>query len=128
MLSNRRESCSTMWLNMDMSKLIVNLSVEQFASSQAWLARHRYGLTSRPDRRHSPDDIRQVVGDQQRAARIDRDPDRTPAGLSVLAHEAGDEVDRLPGRPAAAERDEDDLVAGRLVAIPAAVHSDEDPV
>src|SRR5690349_2823820 len=72
-----------------------------------------------------PDRVRHVVGDDQRAARIDRDPDRPSPRLAVAVQEAGHDIDRLAGRLAVAERHEDHAVADRLVAVPAAMLADE---
>src|SRR3546814_6915654 len=66
-----------------------------------------------------------MIGYYQRAARVDRDPDRPAARLPVLADETGDEIHRRAGRTAITERHENHLVAGGFAAVPAAVLADE---
>jgi hypothetical protein len=52
-----------------------------------------------------------VIGDEQRAARVNRHADRASHRVAVLPHEAGQHVDRLARRSAAGERHEDHFVA-----------------
>ena len=54
----------------------------------------------------APDGVADVVRHQQAAAPVDRDPHRPAARLSRVVEEAGQDVDRLAGRAAVAERDE----------------------
>src|SRR5690606_23539363 len=75
--------------------------------------------------RDPPDDVRQVVGDDHRAARVHGHAHRAAAGGAVVVAEAGGEVDRIAGRAAVAERHEHHLVAGGVRTVPAAVHADE---
>src|SRR5690606_19492671 len=76
----------------------------------------------------APDDVGEIVGDDQRAARVDAHADRAAAGEAVFAEEAEYEIDRFAGRTAIAERDENDLVADRWIAVPAAVFADENTI
>src|SRR5690606_3151993 len=88
-------------------------------------SRNAFELPASLRARHPPHGIRQVVGDDQRAARVDGHPDGAPASLAVVRAEAGDEVDRRSRRGAIAEGYEDHLVAHRILAVPAAVLADE---
>ena len=46
-----------------------------------------------------------IVGDDERPPRVDSHTDRPATGLAVGAHEAGDDIDRRPPGPAAANRE-----------------------
>ena len=75
-----------------------------------YLLRRRLGSATGRGGRDSPDGVADVVRDDQRAALLDGDADRTPARLAVL-HEAGHEIDGLAGGMTVLERDEHDAVA-----------------
>ena len=55
------------------------------------------------------------------------DTDRATVGIALRADEAAEHLDRLPGRPAAFEGHEHDVVAGQRLAIPGAMLADEHP-
>src|SRR5580658_10517257 len=76
-------------------------------------------------RGHAPDAVADVVGDEQRAALIDGDADRTAARVAVAVEESGEDVDRLARRTSDREGHEDDLVAAGGTAVPGAVLADE---
>src|SRR3546814_2139452 len=57
-----------------------------------------------------------------------RSSDRPSPGLSVSPEEPGDEVDRRAGGAVASERHEDDPVADRHAAVPAAMLADEQAI
>src|SRR5690606_12975135 len=77
--------------------------------------------------RYAPDRGRQIVGDNQRAFRIDRHTHRTTAGGAVVVPKPGNEIHRRAGRPPVAERHEHHLVADGLAAVPTTVFADENP-
>jgi hypothetical protein len=60
-------------------------------------------LPSRPDHcffllsgaRHPPHDVAHVVGDEQRAAAVDRDADRAAERIALSVDESSQDVDRL---------------------------------
>ena len=74
------------------------------------MARCSLLLTSGRDAR---DRVRQIVGNEQRSAAIDRHADGPAKRLAVLTDKAVNEIDRRTGWLAAAEGHEDDLVTGR---------------
>src|SRR5690606_35812866 len=74
---------------------------------------------------HAPYRVRQVVGNDQRAARIYRYAYRAAACGAVAIAKARDEVDGRAGRPPILERYEHDLVAHGFAAIPTAMFADE---
>src|SRR4051794_30168129 len=72
-----------------------------------------------------PDGVGEIIGDQQGSpTRIEDDADRATTRVLPL-QEAGDEIDGLARWPAARERHPNDLVAGQILPIPAAVLADE---
>src|SRR5579871_616884 len=78
-----------------------------------------------PGRRDPPDRVADIVGDEQRAAFVDRNADGTAVGLAIGIEKAGENVAWLAGRFAAFERHENDLIAGERLAVPRAVLADE---
>src|SRR6185312_17099779 len=47
---------------------------------------------------HPPDDIADIIGDEQRAVMVERHADRPSQCIAVLVEEAGQHIDRRPGR------------------------------
>ena len=90
-------------------------------------ARPAHGaLSCSGSRRDAPDRVADVVGDQQRAARVDAR--RRPGGRARCRRSSRKPVSTssgVPRRPAARERHEDHLVAARRLAVPRAVLADE---
>ena len=74
---------------------------------------------------NTPDGVRQVVSDDQRAAWIDRHANGSTTCLAVRPDKSGCEVDWGTGWSTTAERYEHDLVSDRDAAIPAAVFTNE---
>ena len=85
-------------------------------------------MTRRLDWRHTPHSVRQVVRNDECAARIDGHADWSTASHTIAAAKAGDEVHRRAGRATIAERYEDNFVSDRISAIPAPVFADEHAV
>src|SRR5690606_27330552 len=76
--------------------------------------------------RDPPDGVGQVVDDQQDGhLLIEGDADRTAPRPPGVGQKAGHEIDGFTGRLSGAERHPDDLVAGEILAVPAAVFPDE---
>src|SRR5688572_17286879 len=73
----------------------------------------------------SPDDVADVVGHQQCATLVDRDPHGPALRLFLRVHEAGEHVERHPRGLALRERHEDHVVAVERLAIPRAVTAHE---
>src|SRR5688500_5842778 len=71
--------------------------------------------------RHAPDDVADVVGDEQRAALVDHDSDWAAEGLAVGADEAAQHLDRVARRFSGGEGHEDHVVAATRLAVPGAV-------
>src|SRR5215468_2975460 len=76
-------------------------------------------------RRHPPDRVADIVGDQQRSLLVDTYTDRAPLCFALVIEEAGQHILRLARGLAVLERDKDHLVAGARLAIPGAVLADE---
>src|SRR3990167_147163 len=74
---------------------------------------------------YPPYRIRQIIRNNQRAARVDGYAYWAAAGFACFGAKAGGEVDRWPGRFAVAERHKDHFVADRRFAVPAAVLADK---
>src|SRR5579875_865218 len=74
---------------------------------------------------NAPDRARAVVADQQGAVMRDRDRHRPSPHLAPGRDETGHEVLRIAPGNAPENRYEDDLVAGKLTAIPRAVLAHE---
>src|ERR1035441_8484031 len=70
---------------------------------------------------HMPHGTAPVVGDEQRPVLSDRDPHRAAPDLAVGGDKAGQEVVVLPGGVAVVQGNVDHLVAGAVLAVPAAV-------
>src|SRR5688572_8283862 len=79
-------------------------------------------------RRHTPDGVRKVIGDNQSSARIYSYADRAAARLAVRLPEPCYEVDRRSCWTSITERHEDNLVADGFTAIPAPMLPDEHTV
>src|SRR3954464_6432403 len=75
-------------------------------------------------RREAPDRVADVVGDEESAALVEGNADRAAVGFAPGTQEAVEHFDRLAGRFAVAERNEDDVVAGERLAVPRAVLAD----
>src|SRR5688572_28263187 len=71
--------------------------------------------------RRAPDDVADVVGDEERAARVDRDADGAAEGLALGADEAAQHLDRVARRFSGGEGHEDHVVAATRLAVPGAV-------
>src|SRR4026207_1267398 len=69
----------------------------------------------------APDDIADVIRNEQRARSIHHHAHRAAERVAVGIEETGEHVFRRAGGPAAGERHEDDLVAAARVAVPGAV-------
>src|SRR5690606_14734976 len=76
-------------------------------------------------RHYAPDRVREIVRDNERAARIYRHAHRAAACRAVAVAEPGNEVHGRARGPAVAKRHEHDFVASGLAAIPAAVLANE---
>ena len=59
---------------------------------------------------HAPDGIADIVGDEQAAAPVDRDADRTSECLAFCVDETSKDIHRLSRRTPGGERHEDDLM------------------
>src|SRR3546814_11410951 len=55
-------------------------------------------VLSRADRHDTPDNIADIVGDQQGAGLVDHHADRTPEGMPVLTDESGQYILRCTDR------------------------------
>src|SRR3981081_183062 len=75
--------------------------------------------------RDPPYGVADVVGDEQRAGSVHRDSHRTSHRVSVLLDESRQHVDRLAGRHAMREWDEDHLVSAAWLSIPRPVLANE---
>ena len=69
----------------------------------------------------APNPVADVIGHQQRAFRVDRDADWPALGLALVVDETGQHIERLAGRPACAERDEDDFIAAERLPVPRSI-------
>src|SRR3546814_1337393 len=67
-------------------------------------------VLSRADRHDTPDNIADIVGDQQGAGLVDHHADRTPEGMPVLTDESGQYILRCTCRSSIGERHEHHLV------------------
>jgi NAD(P)-dependent dehydrogenase (short-subunit alcohol dehydrogenase family) len=63
-----------------------------------WIMTRAVAPLLRACRRHAPDRVADVVGDQQRALLVDRDADRAALRLALVVEEAGQHVLRLARR------------------------------
>jgi hypothetical protein len=81
-----------------------------------------------PGRRHAPDHVANVVGDEERAPLIDGDPDRAAQRSVARIEETAEDIDGRALRLAAVERNEYDFVAAVDLAIPRSVLTDEHAV
>src|ERR1035441_2913316 len=70
---------------------------------------------------HMPHGAAPVVGDEQRPVLSDRDPHRAAPDLAVGSDKAGQEVVVLAGGVAVVQGNVDHLVAGAVLAVPAAM-------
>src|SRR5690606_22392785 len=77
---------------------------------------------------HAPDDVGQIVGDDQGASRVHGHPDRAATRLAGTGAEVVDEVHRRARWPAIREGYENHLVAHRVLAVPAAMLANEDTI
>src|SRR6185437_1853614 len=68
-----------------------------------------------------PHAARAVIGDEERAVRCDRDTNGTAPDLAVFGDKAIEEVVILAGGMAVLHGDEDDIVAGAVLAVPGAM-------
>src|ERR1700758_1989291 len=72
-----------------------------------------------------PERARAVVGDEERTVRSDGDADGTTPDLTVLGDEAVEEVVGFAVGVAVLHGDEDDVVAGAVLAVPGAMLGSE---
>ena len=77
---------------------------------------------------HPPDRVSDIVGDQERAGAIDRDPDRAAVRVAAFVEETGEHIFGRAARLAAGKRNEDHFVADGRLAIPGAVLAHEGAV
>src|SRR3546814_14298463 len=75
-------------------------------------------VLSRADRHDTPDNIADIVGDQQGAGLVDDHADRTPEGMHVLTNESGHNILRYTGRSCIGQRPEHHLTTTGRSAIP----------
>src|SRR5688572_1294267 len=77
---------------------------------------------------HTPHSVREVVRNDECAARIHSHADWLTASLTIAVTKAGDEVHRWAGRATIAKRYEDYFIANGISSIPAPVFADEHAV
>src|SRR6185295_13194318 len=74
---------------------------------------------------NAPDDVADIICNEQSAGAIHRDADRPALRLAARVEKARKEIFDLAFRPTFAERDEHDFVANERASIPGAVLADE---
>ncbi len=74
---------------------------------------------------HAPNSIREVVGNDERAPRVDGHSDRSTTSLAVLSHKALHEVHRRTSWSPVIKWDEHYLVTGRRLPIPTSMLANE---
>src|SRR6476469_8330771 len=85
-------------------------------------ARH---CTHRSLRRHAPDVVTDIVGDEHCAGSVNGNADRAPKRLSTSIDEASKNVLRHAGGAPRGERHEDHFVAAQRIAVPGAMLTNE---
>src|SRR5690554_3145534 len=76
----------------------------------------------------APNGVGKVVGNNQRAARVDGYSYRSASGFTIFSAKARHKINRLSGGATVAEGNEADAIADGIRAVPAAVFADKDAI